>query len=331
MEYVGSLMAKLRIKRITTELTENTEAPLCSSVPSVLRSFFAHGRSAWVCWSILAISFLLIVPVRRAIDRQLSATQSATDILNIPSGEVLRRLSLGNEGLLADIYWTRVVQYFGRQQLDRAAGFPLLGPLLGITTDLDPHLLVAYRYGAIFLAEKPPRGAGRPDEALRLLMKGLAANPQYWRFWEDVGFVYYWDLRDYQRAAQAFEAGSRMPGALEWMKTMAATVLAHGGDLETSRQLWLQIYQHPGNNQVRQNAEEHLAALDASIAIGKLDSLLALFRAREGHAAASFRELVAQRYLSGVPLDPTGVPFAIGSDGQAKLGPESKIDLKLAE
>jgi tetratricopeptide (TPR) repeat protein len=284
-----------------------------------------------VGWLLLIVSLLLIVPVRRAIDRRLSSMESFQDVLNVPSGAVLRHLSLGNEGLLADIYWTRVIQYFGRQRLDRATRFPLLGPLLRITTDLDPQLVVAYRYGAIFLAEKPPQGAGRPDEALQLLMKGIAANPQYWRFWEDVGFIYYWDLRDYHRAARAFEAGSRMPGALAWMKTMAATVLARGGDLETSRQLWLEVYEHPGNDQVRKSAENHLAAVDAGIGIERLNTLLARYREREGHPAGSFRELVAGRYLVKLPLDPTGVPFAISGDGRATLGPESKIDLKLSE
>ena len=289
------------------------------------------NRSLWVRWSVLVISLLLIVPIRRATDRSLGSAESPADVLDVSSGAVLRRLSLGNEGLLADVYWTRVVQYFGRQRLDHATGFPLVGPLLRITTDLDPQLLVAYRYGAIFLAEKPPQGAGRPDEALRLLMKGIAANPQYWRFWQDVGFIYYWDLKDYRQASAAFEAGSRMPGALDWMKTMAANVLARGGDLETSRRLWLEIYEHPGNEQVRKTAADHLAALDAKIGIGQLNLLLARYREREGHPATSFGELVAQRYLLAVPLDPTGVPFVIGSDGQARLGPESKIDLKLLE
>jgi tetratricopeptide (TPR) repeat protein len=305
--------------------------PLWPSVTSGLRSSFGRGHPVGVAWCLLAVSLVSLVPVRHAIDRRLGSMESFQDVLNVPSGAVLRHLSLGNEGLLADIYWTRVVQYFGRQRLDRATGFPLLGPLLRITTDLDPQLLVAYRYGAIFLAERPPQGAGQPDEALRLLLKGIAANPQYWRFWQDVGFIYYWDLRDYQRAARAFEGGSRMPGALAWMKTMAATVLAHGGDLETSRQLWLEVYEHPGNEQVRKTAGDHLAALDAKIAINRLNALLAWYRERAGRPAASFREFVAQGYLSSMPLDPTGVHFVIGSDGRARLGAESKIDLKLSE
>ena len=108
----------------------------------------------------------------------------------------MRQLSLGYEGLLADIYWTRVVQYFGGKRVAHSTEFKLLGPLLQITTDLDPHLLIAYRFGSIFLADKPPRGAGEPLEALALLHRGVVANPDYWRLWEDVGFVYYWDLKD---------------------------------------------------------------------------------------------------------------------------------------
>ena len=45
-------------------------------------------------------------------------TQAAVDtvlqeMLYIPSPKIVKRLSLGYSGLLADVYWTRVVQYFG--------------------------------------------------------------------------------------------------------------------------------------------------------------------------------------------------------------------------
>ena len=65
-------------------------------------------------------------------------------------------MSLGYDGLLADIYWTRAVQYFGSKHHEGSRNFDLLAPLLEITTTLDPHLLVAYEYGANFLAPKPP-------------------------------------------------------------------------------------------------------------------------------------------------------------------------------
>ena len=86
-------------------------------------------------------------------------------MLYITSPKAVKRLSLGYDGLLADIYWTRAVQYFGGRHVAGASHFRLLAPLLEITTTLDPHLLVAYQFGANFLSPKPPNGAGMPDES----------------------------------------------------------------------------------------------------------------------------------------------------------------------
>src|SRR6266542_5375365 len=119
----------------------------------------------WICWAVLLLAFAALIPVQKRIDRERGDEGKFAEFLYVPSGGLLRRLSLGHQGLLADIYWTRVVQYFGRRRLAGSARFELLGPLLRITTELDPHLLIAYRFGAIFLAEKPPSGAGQPKEA----------------------------------------------------------------------------------------------------------------------------------------------------------------------
>src|SRR5579885_3279423 len=155
-------------------------------------------------------------------------------------------------GLLwATLVAALAAQYYGRERLSGHPRFDLLGPLLRITTTLDPHLIIAYRFGAVFLAEQPPGGAGQPAEALQLLRRGIVANPQYWRLWQDLGFIYYWDLHDYRAAARVFRAGSERPGAEIWMKTLAAAVAAKGGDLRTSQVLWAQIYRATEDETVR--------------------------------------------------------------------------------
>ena len=88
------------------------------------------------------------------------AESVAQEALYLRSSNVLRRLSLGYTGLLADIYWTRAVQYFGEQHHSGTGDFRLLAPLLEVTTELDPRLLPAYQFGANFLAPQPPNGAG---------------------------------------------------------------------------------------------------------------------------------------------------------------------------
>ena len=283
------------------------------------------------CVLILGMSFLAIVPAQQRIDQAFSTQGNSGEFLYLPEGTSLRRLCLGHEGLLADIYWTRAVQYFGRKRIDQSPQFDLLGPLLRITTDLDPHLLIAYRFGAIFLAERPPRGAGKPHEALQLLRKGIVANPGYWRLWHDLGFIYYWDLKDYEAAARVYRAGSERPGAQQWMKVMAAAVATEGGAYNTSRLLWAQIYREAENEQIRRNAEEHLAAFKAQNDLGQLNLLLGDFVRREGRPASSWRDLTALGMLREVPRDPSGSPYRIGRDARAQLGPESKVDLKLLQ
>ena len=94
---------------------------------------------------------------------QLRPRATIEEVLFMSSPKVLKRASLGYDGLLADIYWTRAVQYFGGRHYDDAQSYDLLFPLLQITTQLDPQLVVAYQFGASFLAPPPPNGAGQPE------------------------------------------------------------------------------------------------------------------------------------------------------------------------
>jgi len=297
-----------------------------SAVPS------PDARLRTLLMLVVAGGLLAIYPLQQGIDKQLRSIQNQREeLIFLPSETMLSRLSGGYSGLLADIYWTRVVQYFGRHRLAHAKEYALLGSLLDITTGLDPHLLIAYRFGSLFLAGKPPEGAGDPARAIHLLERGIVANPDYWRLWEDLGFIYYWDMKDYARAARTFQTGSERPGALPWMRVLAASVAAQGGEIRTSRILWTEIARSAGNDSIRQSAESHLAALDAQEALRKLDALLGIYQKKEGHEPRSMQDLVAAGYLRGIPLDPSGEPFGVGPDGHAVLGPKSRIDLGLLQ
>ncbi|MGH9451535.1 MAG: hypothetical protein ACRD11_13520 [Terriglobia bacterium] len=293
----------------------------------------AAGRAWKITLGILLVAALISQALLRVhMDRAASRAGGAyPETLYVSSGVWLRRLSLGYEGLLADIYWTRAIQYFGARRLERNANFGLLGPLLRLTTTLDPHLLVAYRFGAIFLAEKPPAGAGRPEEAMQLLRRGIVANPNYWRLWQDLGFIEYWDLHDYSAAARIFKTGSERPGAEIWMKTLAATVAAKGGENRTSQVLWSQVYRTAKNDAVKKSALEHLAALKAGQEMQTLDGILSAYQAREGRAARSFQDVIAAGLLASTPRDPSGAPYVLSTDGKTTVGPESKIDLRLLQ
>src|ERR1035441_1567666 len=119
-----------------------------------------RGRTSVTAAACLAVSMVACILLLRHTD-QLRPHATVDDALYIDSPKIVKRASLGFDGLMACIYWTRTVQDVGERHLNRARSFNELAPLLEITTVLDPQLFPAYQFGASFLAPNPPDGAGQ--------------------------------------------------------------------------------------------------------------------------------------------------------------------------
>ena len=228
-------------------------------------------------------------------------------------------MSLGYDGLLADIYWTRAVQYFGTKHHEGSQSFNLLAPLLEITTTLDPHLLVAYEYGANFLAPPPPNGAGMPERAIELEEFGIRNNPDEWRLYYNQGFIRYMELKDYAGAAEVFARGSRVPNAHPFLTIMAGKMAEHAGDQQMARMMWSTTYQTSKDKTVRANAAAHLRALQVEDDVTRLEALTGRYQQRTGRFPASFAELEAAGLLQGRPVDPLGNPYKLMPDGRVEV------------
>jgi hypothetical protein len=220
------------------------------------------------------------------------------------------------------------VVYFGgqRRTADAARNYEQLYPLLDLVTSLDPHFRIAYRFGAIFLAEKPPGGPGRADQAIQLLQKGLDRDPRRWEYAEDIGFVYYWWLGDYAKAAEWFQRGGDIPGGAEWLAPLAAVTLAEGGSRESSRKLWTELRDNTDLDWIRRSADQRLQQLDAMDAIDELNRSSQRFAARHGRPPRDWRELAKDQRWRAVPLDPTGSPYELDPQtGQVSLALKSTL------
>lgn len=276
-----------------------------------------------------AIAVLLATAIGLQVvrDRGWQPYEPPSGIMWLRSGEVAKRLALGFDNLAADVYWIRAVLYFGGERNDnRARNFDQLYPLLDFVTDLDPYFRIAYRFGAIFLSEPYPGGAGRPDLAIQLLEKGLAANPKGWEYAADIGFVHYWWSHDYNKAADWFRRGSQIPGGAEWLAPLAAVTLAEGGNRDSSRKLWFELRNHTEFEWIRESAERRLQQLDAMDSIDMLNLNVDQFRARRGRPPASWRELAADQRWRALPTDPTGVPYLMDeATGFVSLSKESPL------
>jgi tetratricopeptide (TPR) repeat protein len=277
------------------------------------RNITSIVAAACLVFSLAASTYVL-----SRIDR-MRPQATLDEVLLVSSPKVIERASLGYTGLIACIYWTRAVQYFGNRHHYFAESYDLLAPLLEITTHLDPHLMVAYEFGSSFLAPRPPHGAGQPERAIELMEYGIQNNPENWRLYYDLGFVYYMELRDYKKAAETFERGSHVPNAHPILKVLAAQMAQHAGEYETARMLWSATYQTTQDKQIQENAFEHLRALRVDQDVQQLQEAVTRFGERTGRLPASMAELAAAEGLARAPVDPDGHPYKLTAEGRIEV------------
>jgi hypothetical protein len=278
---------------------------------------------------LLAALMIGAVGIQVARDRWYPAAGVRSEpLLYVRSGEALKRIALSFDALAADIDWIRAVQHYGagRHSHDPNA-YALLYPLLDRATTLDPQFNAAYRFGAVFLSESHPIGAGRGDLAIALLRKGIEANPHKWQYYQDIGFIEYWQHHDYAAAARAFEAGAAIEGAPWWLRSMAAVGAARGGDRASSRLLWQQMLASADNDWLRDQAGMRLAQLDAMDQIDELTRIVADHRARTGRLPASWRALFdAGLVRTPAPADPSGALYELdAATGDVRLALDSPL------
>ena len=259
---------------------------------------------------LLALVFAMVL-TQRSIDQRLGTFRAQEESLYLWSGRQVKTMAPGFENLLADLYWLRTVQYFGGQRVyAKDKKFELLEPLIDITTTLDPRLEIAYRYGAIFLSEPHPIGAGRAREGVAFLQRGIENLPQSFRLRQDLGFFTHLFLRDSARAAEILREAARVPGAPYWLETLAASLLAQGGDRHAARSMWRQMYDQAEAGAIKANAYENLRVLDTLDRRDELQEAVSEYERRLGQRPRSLNEVAASRLARRPAVDEAGIPFA---------------------
>lgn len=264
-------------------------------------------------------------------------------------GARLKGFALGFEGLLADWYWMRSLQYIGAKIIkDREANDKfnledmsglnprLLYPLLDNAATLDSHFTAVYSYGAVILP------AIDPGQAVKLLEKGINENPNEWRLYEQLGYIY-WRLGDYERAAETYEAGAKISGAPPFMTMMRSKMQSAGGDRQTARAVYERMLGEATNEQVKENAALHLLELDSKDERDAINSSLQNFRRHNNRCANGWRELLPMlqtvKLSGGKSLrvdaannltDPSGAPYILDQNAcEAILDPaKTKLPFK---
>jgi tetratricopeptide (TPR) repeat protein len=257
-----------------------------------------------------------------------TADQFAEEPLYL-NGPAMKRITLSFNGVAADWYWIRSLQYVGRKIVnfeDTHTGrlnladlsvldLRLLSPLLRMSTTLDPQLMEPYYYGAVILPDIDS------DEAIALVNSGIAANPSQWRLYQHLGYIY-WQRHDYEKASEAYAAGARIQGAPPWMAAISARMKAEGGSTDAARQMYRHLGEASSDPAVKDMVAKQIMRLDSledRVLIGKV---LQEYATANNHCPTSWREVAsvlrARGFLldgAGAPVDPSGIAYRLTEKG----------------
>jgi hypothetical protein len=90
----------------------------------------------------------------------------------------------------------------------------------------------------------------------------------------------------------------------------------HAGEYEMSRMLWTSTYESTHDDQIKENAVEHLRSLHVDEDVTHLQEAVTRFGERTGRVPASMYELAAAEGWRGLPADPDGHPYKLDKEGR---------------
>ena len=277
--------------------------------------------------AIVIAGFLALSPLSDLVASQKpQLPESYADADLFVKGRELKGYVLGTDSLVADWYWMRSLQYIGDKlvnstedvRLDdlRYLNPRLLYPMLDSATDLDPHFIAPYTYGAMVL----PAIDG--EQAIALTKKGIANNPKEWRLYQHLGYIY-WRAKAYPQAAETYDIGSKIEGAAPFMKMMAAAMKSEGGSRATARAIYQEMYDSAPDEAVKRTAESRLQELKWFDERDAINEKLAETKTRTGECPQKLSDITSALLTVNLPdgdfgvnargdlVDPTGAPYLL--------------------
>jgi tetratricopeptide (TPR) repeat protein len=207
--------------------------------------------------------------------------------------------SFGATEFLADIYWLKLIQYYGGG--DPQGKYRKLAELFNTVTELSPKFSDAYRTGLIVLP-----GEGFIDEALALGDKGMKNLPEDWQMPYYTGLVHHIYKKDYAKAAELFQKAASLPNAPENTKYFAALYFKEAGSRETAYRLFLTIYENSPDGFVKDRAGKYVGHMEGLFI---LEDAIKKFQETHRRLPSSLDELTEKKIVNELPQSPLDLPY----------------------
>ena len=290
-------------------------------------SFANRRRGTLLLIGLLVASAAGFSALKAATDRIARKKIPGSSIIYIPSGKFLKHATFGYRALAADAIYLWAIQYYSTPAIDDR--FDHLDHIFAIINELDLRFQDPYEIGAMIAvqgalelrAERPEQAAKAMRDAFTILDRGAANNPDQWVYPFNAGHIALINLRDYALAEKYFEQCMKIPGAPEFVERLRANAIFKKGDLQTSWETWLDIYNRAPDERTKKIASNHLYRVKATIDRGALEKALAEYRQRSGRLPSDLAALVRTGLLREVPKDLDGKDYVYDpATGSVKTG-----------
>lgn len=262
--------------------------------------------------ALAAVAVALSAGTAAVAHRIDAGTAPVYDVAFVPSSQAMRWLSLGHPTLVANLNWLRIVQYVGESRADER-GWNRLRPLADLVTDLDPRHGYAYQVAANQLAS-----AGLVADSNALLEKGFRNVPDRYilPFHRAVNAFLY--QGDYALAGRYFEQAAQTPGAPTHLREYVLAMYVKGDAPGAAISFLEHLHGQARDDETRRALEKQLAQAHLERDAAIIENAAGEYRTESGLPPIAIAQLVAAGVLSGVPPDPFGGSYYLGTDGRVR-------------
>jgi tetratricopeptide (TPR) repeat protein len=274
-----------------------------------------HRSAAIVNQLLLGMGGILLLTCVCWLQGELDGRQDRTAVqieglAQLPKGEYLKPALLGYHHLGADILWLRLVQVVGKKR-NSADEYEWMYHALGVLTTLDPQYAYAYYAGGVILGDI----ANRPDLSIRLLERGVTANPDVWNIPFLLGYNYYFLLGDPAKGAEYIMHAARLPDGPTYLPGLATRMAAEAGSPDTALAFLEARLRETQDVDMREFLANRMKEVIIERDLRLLGAAVEAYRMQHQAFPETLADLVAAEALPNLPEEPFG--------GEYRLDPQT--------
>ena len=261
-------------------------------------------KSQAVVRTIIFVAFFAVVS---GVQVMYTARQPTTGIpsdtpLPVP---VLRGINLGLDSATASLIWLDLIQ-----GIVMPGGETRITGAIQRINALDPAFTYPYAFGELLI---PTFNASDTPAAIAIGKRGVELHLPDWRIPYYLAVAYYVILKDKTDSALYFDVTANTPGVPEGIRQYSIAHKTASEDAAQTREMWVSIYQNSRDEVIKDQAAVQVGHIDT---VDTLRQAIALYESKYGHPPHTIEELVTDRIVREIPVDPLGITYTVDSSGK---------------